>query len=111
MSLTDRERVRGQNGYVEHARITLPLKLCQAQIIQKAQGITILIKVDMSLTDKEREYSLLHVALSRVTKFTNLGIKDMEGLSKNRICTKIRKYLEEENRLWHLEQITLKYFN
>ena len=70
----------------------------------------------MSLIDKEREYSLLHVALSRVTKFTNLEIKDTEGLSKNRLCEKIHKhlkmskYLEEENRLRHLEQITLKYF-
>ena len=40
-----------------------------------------------------------------------------DGLSKNRLCTKIHKYLkmskhlEEENRLRHLEQIALKYFN
>ena len=62
-------------------------------------------KVVASLIDREREHSLSCVALSSVTKFTNLGIKDIEGLSKNRLYTKIRKHpkmskrLEEENRL------------
>ena len=79
--------------------------------------MTIPTKVVVSLTDREREHGLSCVALSRVTNFTNLGIKDTEGLSKNRLYTKIRKHpkmskrLEEENRLQHLEQITLKYFN
>ena len=50
-------------------------------------------------------------------KFTNLGIKDTECLSKNRLYVKMYKHLkmskcfEEENRLQYLEQITLKYFN
>ena len=79
--------------------------------------MTISTKVVMSLTDKEREYNLTYIALSRVTKFTNLGIKDMEGLSKNRLCTKIhkypkiKKYLGDDNKLRHLEQLILKYFN
>ena len=79
--------------------------------------MTILTKVAVSLTDREREHGLSHVALSRVTKFTNLEIKDTEGLSKNRLCAKICKHpkmskrLEEENRLQYLEQITLKYCN
>ena len=109
--------VRGQNGYVEHTRKMLPLKLCWAWTIWKAQGMTIPTKVVVSLTDKEREHGLTYVALSRVTKFSNLGIKDTEGLSKHRLCTKIRKHpkmtkrLEEENRLRQLEQLTLKYFN
>ena len=79
--------------------------------------MTIPTKVVVSLTDREREYGLLHVTLSRVIKFTNLEIKDIEDSSKNRLCakiskhSKISKYLEEENRLRYLEQITLKYFN
>ena len=36
----------------------------------------------MSLTDREKEHGLSCVILSRVTKFSNLGIKDIEGLSK-----------------------------
>ena len=54
--------------------------------------MTIPTKVVVSLTDKEREHGLTYVALSRVTKFSNLGIKDTEGLSKHRLCTKIRKH-------------------
>ena len=66
-------------------------------------------KVVVSLIDREREHGLSYVVLSRVTKFTNLGIKDMKGLSKNRLCSKIckhpkiSKYLEEEDRLRYLE--------
>ena len=69
-----------------------------------------------SLTDRERKHGLSRIALSRVTKFTNLEIKDTEGLSKNRLYAKIRKHPKmskrfgEENRLRYLEQITLKYF-
>ena len=67
--------------------------------------MTIPTKVVASLTDREREHGLSHVALSRLTKFTNLKINDMKILSKNRsyvkICKhpKMSKYLEEENRL------------
>jgi len=74
-------------------------------------------KVIVSLMDKEREYGQTYVVLSRVTKFSNLGIKDTEGLSKNRLCKKIHNYpkmkkrLLEEERLKYLEEITLQYFN
>ena len=74
-------------------------------------------KVVVSLADKEREHGLTCVALSRATKFSNLGIKDTAGLYKHRLCTKIRKHpkmtkrLEEESRLRQLELSTLKYFN
>ena len=83
----------------------LPLKLCWAWTIRKAQGMTIPTKVVVSLIDKEKEHGLSYVALSRVTKFTNSGIKDTEGLSKHQLCTKIREHskmtkrLEEESRL------------
>ena len=67
--------------------------------------------------DGEKEQGLTYVALSRVTKFSNLGIKDTEGISKNRLCRKIRmhpkmgKRLIEEERLREMERHTLKYFN
>ena len=74
-------------------------------------------KAVTSLTDRKREHILLHVALNRVTKFTNLVIKDTDGLSKNRLYSKthkhlkMSKYLEEENRLRHLKELILKYYN
>ena len=64
-------------------RTMLPLKLCWAWTVWKVQGMTIRTKVVVCLMDKEREYEQTYIALSRVTKFSNLGIKDMEGLSKN----------------------------
>ena len=57
------------------------------------------------------------MALSRVTKFSNLGIKDTEGISKNRLYRKIRKHPKMEKRLIkverlrEMEQDALKYFN
>ena len=108
----------GQNtGYVEHTRTMLPLKLCWAWTVWKSQGMTIDNKVVVSLTKREIEHGLTYVALSRATKFTNIGIKDTEGLSKNRLCKQIRnhkkmsKRLQEEERLRALEKETLKYFN
>ena len=74
-------------------------------------------KVVVSLTDREKEHGLTYVALSRVTKFSNLGIKDTEGISKNRLCRKIcvhpkmEKHLIKERRFHKIEQDTLKYFN
>ena len=47
-------------------------------------------KVVLSLIDREKEHGLTYyVALIRVTKFSNLGIKDIEGISKNRLYRKI----------------------
>ena len=108
---------RGQNGYAEHTRTILPLKLCWAWTIWKVQGMTIPTKVVVSLTSREKEHGLTYVTFSRVTKFSNLGIKDSERISKNRLCIKIRNHLKmnkrilEEERLKKLEEITLKYFN
>ena len=87
----------------------LPLKLYWTWIIWKAQGMTIKNKAVVSLTDREKEHGLTYVALSRVTKFSNLGIKDIQGLSKNRLCRKIhlhpkmKKRLIEEERLCKIE--------
>ena len=53
----------------------------------------------MSLMDREIEYMLGYTVLSRVIKFSNLGIKDTEGISKNRLCRKIRIHSKIEN-IW-----------
>ena len=46
----------------------------------------------MSLMDREKEDGLAYyIALSRVTKFLNLGIKDIERISKNKIKIKNKK--------------------
>ena len=72
----------------------------------------------ISLMDREKEHVLTYyIALSRVTKFSNLGIKNIEGISKNRLCRKIHKHpkiekhLIEEDRLREMEQYIMKYFN
>ena len=46
------------------------------ETVWKAEGMKINNKVVVSLTDREKEHGLTHVALSRVTTFSNLGIKD-----------------------------------
>ena len=74
-------------------------------------------KVVVSLIDREKEYRLKCIALSWVTKFSNLGIKDTERISKNRLYRKIRKHpkmekhLIDKERLREMEQYILKYFN
>ena len=59
---------------------------------------------------REKEYRLTYyIALSRSIKFLNLGIKDTEGIYKNRLFRKIHmypkieKYLIEEERLHKIE--------
>ena len=46
--------------------------------------------------DREKEYKLIYIALSRVTKFSNLGIEDTEGILKNRLYRKICNHLKIE---------------
>ena len=72
-------------------------------------------KVVVTLMNREKEYMLTYVVLSQVTKFSNLGTKDTERISKNRlyrkinIHSKIKKCLIEEERLHKKEQRTLNY--
>ena len=62
----------------------------------KAQGMTITNEAVMSLIDREKEHRLICIASSRVTKFSNLGIKDAEGTSKNRLCKKDCKKMNNQ---------------
>ena len=67
-----------------------PLRLCWAWTIWKAQGQTIRGKVSISLGRGEKEHGLSYVAMSRVTKFSDIGIYD--GITANRLCRSIKKH-------------------
>ena len=62
----------------------LPLKLCWALIIHKVQGMLISKNLVVNIGDKELDHGSTYVALSRVTKFMFIGLKN--GISKNRLC-------------------------
>ena len=104
----------GTNGFAEHSRTMLPLKLCWAWTIHKAQGMSIDNNLVVNLGDKEMDHGLTYVALSRVTKFKFIGLKN--GITKNRLCKNIARHkkmkprIEEEKRLKMLCENTLKYF-
>ena len=68
--------------------------------------MTIKDKVVASLMDREKENGLVYyVVLDRVTKFSNLRIKDTEEISKNRLCRKIPKHSKIEKRLIKEERL------
>ena len=98
--------------YDTHSRTMIPLRLCWAWTMWKAQGQTIRNKLCLNLTKKEREHGLTYVAFSRATKFLDIGIFD--GISRNRLCNAIRNNkklkprLDEENRLRQLCAKTLE---
>ena len=43
-------------------------------------------KIIINLLNREIEHRLIYVALSKATKFSNIGLKDKHRLSKNRVC-------------------------
>ena len=77
------------DGFKEHSRTQMPLKLCWAWTAHKCQGMTIKGKVVIDLGPREMWHGASHVALSRVTKFTNIGLK--KGMTMNRLCQSIKK--------------------
>ena len=89
----------------------LTIKLCWAWTVWKSQGMTIKSKIVVTLTDREKEHGLKYVALSRVTKFSDIGIYDR--IAKQRLCSaiknqsKMRKRMEEEARFSRLCDLTL----
>ena len=86
-------------------RTMVPLKLCYAWTIWKAQGQTIRGKVVVDLGKTEKEHGLSYTAFSRVTRFNDIGI--VGGLSKERLIlvdkvqrqSKMTSRLKEEKRL------------
>ena len=69
----------------------------------------------MNIGDKELDHGSTYVALSRVTKFMFIGLKN--GISKNRLCKiiarhkKMKPYIEEKKHLKILCENMLKYFS
>ena len=103
------------DGFKEHSRTQMPLKLCWAWTVHKCQGMTIKGKVVIDLGPRELWHGVSYVALSRVTKFTNIGLK--KGIAMNRLCKSIKKQkkikgrLAEEKRLNLLCEKTMINFN
>ena len=84
-----------------HSRIQLPLKLAWALTVWKSQGQTIRGKFCIDLEKQEKSHGLSYVALSRATKFSNIGL--ISALTGSRIkainnnaATKVRKSHEVE---------------
>jgi len=77
--------------------------------------MTIKNNIIIKLGEKEIDYGLMYAALSRVSKFKFIRLKDR--ISVNRLCratkyySKIEGRTKEENHLKVLCMQTLKYFN
>lgn len=58
------KNIRRDGGCEEHVRTILPIKLCWAWTIWKAQGMAIKGKIVVTLTKSEKEHGLTHVTLT-----------------------------------------------
>ena len=96
---------------VQVTRTQLPLQLAWCWTIWKAQGQTYRNKVVIDLDKKEPDHGVTYVALSRATKFENIGI--MGGITEERFIKCVRDHkkmkprLAEEKRLALLEEATI----
>ena len=103
------------DGFKEHSRTQMPLKLCWAWTAHKCQGMTIKGKVVIDLGPREMWHGVSHVALSRVTKFANVGLK--KGITLTEYVNKLKKHKKvkgrqaEEKRLNLLCEKTIINFN
>ena len=89
----------------ENTRTMLPLRLCWAWTVWKAQGQTIRGKVSLSLGRGEKEHGLTYVAMSRVTRFSDIGLYD--GITKNRLCTSIQNHKKMKPRIQAEQRLRL----
>ena len=110
--LTVSETLSGRHGEkMQVSRTQLPLQLAWCWTIWKSQGQTYRDKVVIDLSNKEPDHGVTYVALSRATKFENIGI--IGGLSKQRFINSVRDHkkmqprLKEEERLALLEEATI----
>ena len=51
----------------------------------------------IDLGDREMAHGISYVALSKVRKFTNIGLKN--GITKNRLCRVIKKQAKIKKRI------------
>ncbi len=90
----------------------LPLRLCYAWTIWKAQGQTIRTKVVASLGVTEKEHGLTYTVFSRVRKASDIGIIDgfphIRLLDKVKNQGKMKAWIQEEKRLDKIVKQTIK---
>jgi hypothetical protein len=90
----------------------LPLRLCYAWTIWKAQGQTIRTKVVASLGVTEKEHGLTYTVFSRVRKASDIGI--INGFPRVRLLDKVKNQgkmkarIQEEKRLDRIVKQTIK---
>jgi ATP-dependent DNA helicase PIF1 len=100
------------DGFEEHTRTMLPIRLSWAWTIWKAQGQTMPGKIVLNLGKNEKEHGLTYVAFSRATKLRNIGIEG--GLTCERFTVKIKNQAkmkarkDEEQRLRNLVEPTIE---
>ena len=83
----------------------MPVKLCWAWTVRKCQGITIRGKVVIGIGSRELWHGVSHVALSRVTKFANIGLK--KGITMKKLCQSIKKQKKVKGRLAKEKRLNL----
>ena len=66
--------VASRNGTETSTHTIIPLRLCYAWTIWKAQGQTITPKIVVSLIDTEMDHGLTYTTFSRVRKASDIGI-------------------------------------
>ena len=81
----------------KHSRSMLPIRLCYAWTIWKAQGQTLKCKIVVNLGKTEKEHGLTYTVLSRVTKASNIGI--VGGFPKDRLIDKVAKQAKMKTRI------------
>lgn len=86
-----------KDGCDEHTCTMLPLRLCYAWMIWKAQGQIFKCRVVVHLGDSEKEHGLTYVAVSRVRRLSDIGI--VGGLSVDCLTKKIAKQAKMPKRL------------
>ena len=99
----------GPNSKTTYTRKQLPLKLAWAITIHKCQGITIPGKYCVDLGTRERNHGMTYVAMSRATKFSDIGlISPLTGTRVNAINNNKanKERIEHERQLEILSKIT-----
>ena len=103
------------NEMATHSRTMLPIRLCYAWTIWKAQGQTLKCKVVVNLGKTEKEHGLTYTVFSRVTRASDIGI--IGGFPKDRLIDKVAKQakmkarIKEESRLNGIVKRTIQELN
>ena len=86
--------------WAEDTRMMIPLCLCWASTIHKAQGQTNTTKVVMTLGRDEMDHGMTYMGFSCATKVNNVGIDSVNGFPRDRITTKLSRMIKVQIRKW-----------